>query len=133
MAAAGFAARKVLSLLDRGDLWTARVQIECTFRRHVLTMLEWQGRTGHDPITDTWYGGRNLADWADPQAAARLQNSGAAYEAASMRAALRNLLALYEQIADEVANRLGYLAAWQECARLYGWLRKQLDSTLDGP
>ena len=99
-------ATRVAKFTRRGDLWRAMYNLVNELNLRVLTLLEWQARaTGS---RDTWYGGRFLADWADPHALAALPGLFAHYDAADLQRALREAVALFRQLAQHTAAHLGY-------------------------
>jgi aminoglycoside 6-adenylyltransferase len=75
-------------------------------KEQLLTMMEWHVRAIHGPQHDTWYNGRYLSEWADPQAAAALPATFAAYNPADLRRALQQTLTLYDRLASETAAHL---------------------------
>jgi aminoglycoside 6-adenylyltransferase len=116
-------ANKAARLLCRGDRWRARHQADCLLQQQLLTMLEWHAwARGGATAPDTWYGGRYLDQWADPDAVAELPTLFAAGDPPSAWRALLASLALYRRLAQAVATAwsLRYPAAAD--AHVSAWL-----------
>jgi aminoglycoside 6-adenylyltransferase len=113
------AAFNAARFLLRGETWRFRQQLECTLRGSLLEMLEWHARLVGGPQADTWYGGRFLAEWADPRVAA-LEARG------SPQQELAAALALFRQLARETALMLSYSYPDAEDERVASWIEKTL-------
>lgn len=86
-------------------------------------MVEWQAKAKFGLTHDTWYHGRYLSQWADPQVVAALPETFAVYETADLQRAFQATLTLYDQLAAETAAILNfdYPTAGQQAALT--WLK----------
>lgn len=117
-------ATRAAKLLKRGELWGAKYQCDTDMKRHLLTMLEWHARATHGPNHDTWYDGRYLDQWADPQARADLPATFAAYDASDLWRALFATLDLFRRLAIETAEQLNYAYPIQAERHINAWLEE---------
>jgi aminoglycoside 6-adenylyltransferase len=101
-------AARAARFIDRGDLWRAKMACDADLKHLLLTMIEWQARAKNGRDYDTWYDGRYLSEWADPDIVAALPATFAAYDTADLRFAFQATLALYHQLAAETAAAFNY-------------------------
>lgn len=118
------AATRAAKLLKRGELWGAKYQCDTDMKRHLLTMFEWHARATHGSDHDTWYDGRYLDQWADPQALASLPATFAAYDASDLWRALFATLDLFRRLAIETAEQLNYAYPSQAEWHINAWLEE---------
>ncbi len=114
------AATRTARLLRRSELWQAKQQCDAALKAHLLKMLEWHARALYS--ADTWYDGRYMAQWADPQTLEVLSGVFARYEEADIWRALFATLTLFRRLAQETAARLGYAYPTQADSRISAWL-----------
>lgn len=93
--------------LRRGELWAAKDDVDCYMKADLAGMIEWH-TVATRPGTRTRGGGRYLERWADDRIVGALPASFAAYEPASVAAALIEMAALFRRVASETAGLLGY-------------------------
>lgn len=105
--------------LRRGELYIALGQCNGTLLRLLREILERHARASRGWQYDTWHDGRFFDQWADPRALSTLREAYARYDAADIRRSLSALMALFDRVAMETAERLGfnYPAAAPESAR----------------
>ena len=94
--------------LRRGEVWWARGGLEGRLNGLMRTMLEWHASFAGDGPRDTWFRGRFLEQWADPQVVARLPDATSRYDSADVARALPENHRLFMSLATAVAGRLGY-------------------------
>jgi aminoglycoside 6-adenylyltransferase len=99
-------ALRVAKFTSRGDLWRAMLNLILRLDLRLLTLIEWHARSRG--VADTWYDGRFMAEWADPRVLERLPGAFAHYNAADLRRALLEAVALFRLLAQETAGQLGY-------------------------
>lgn len=116
-------ASRVARFLRRGDLWRAKQLADNGLKERLLAMLAWQARARYGLAYDTWYNGRFLDEWADPEAIQRLPGTFALYEADSLWGALFSTLELYRWLARDTAGRLGYDYPETADGRISGWMQ----------
>lgn len=117
------AAARAARLIDRRDLWRAKFACDTELKKQLLTLLEWHAHAKNGLQHDTWYDGRNLAEWADPAALAALPETFAAYEAADLKRAFQATLTLYDRLAAETAAALHYPYPTPGQSAALKWLR----------
>jgi aminoglycoside 6-adenylyltransferase len=94
--------------LCRGELWSAKTCCDGYMKRHLLTMIAWHTGAQRGWQTNTWYGGRFLERWAPPEALAGLTTCFARYAEPEVWQALAQTSALFDRLAIETAQSLGY-------------------------
>jgi aminoglycoside 6-adenylyltransferase len=90
-------------------------------------MLEWHARLVYEPNSDTWYEGRFVEAWADPDALAALPKSFAAYNQDDLRRALLATITLYDRLASETAAVLRVQYPLSKHDDLRAWLEELLE------
>lgn len=91
--------------LRRGELWWARGGCDGHMKGLLLTMLTWQARASG---RDTWFRGRFLEQWAEPQAVQELHGAFAHYDHEDIWQALFETMQLFSRISLDTAARLGF-------------------------
>jgi aminoglycoside 6-adenylyltransferase len=97
----------VAKQIKRNNLWTVKYR-DWTMKQQLLAMLEWHARAAHGWDYDTWYEGKLITRWADPETLAELDQCFGHFDAGDSRRALLATMALFRRIAVETARRLGY-------------------------
>lgn len=114
--------------LGRGDLWRALNSLEAHMKcGGLLPMLAWHARATYGWQHDTWYGGRCVEQWADPQVVAALPATFARFDRADIRRALLATAALFHRLGHVVSARLEYSYPYELEQRVARWLHAQLD------
>jgi aminoglycoside 6-adenylyltransferase len=94
--------------LRRGELWWAKGGCDGHLKGLLQQMLEWHARAKLGPGHDTWFRGRFLEEWADPQAVSELRHAFAHYDVKDAWRALGVTMDLFSRIAPETAAALGF-------------------------
>ncbi|MCO6449408.1 MAG: aminoglycoside 6-adenylyltransferase [Caldilineales bacterium] len=95
-------ADKIARCLARGELFRAHRLLGGELQDEILKLLEWQAHTGSG--IDTWYGGRRLEQWADPQVLAELPDLFPAHESRDIAQALAAAIRLFRRLAEDIAR-----------------------------
>ncbi len=98
-----FEATQVPIYLARGDLWPAGLR-EAQMRALLLTMLEWNALARSHRTLDVWYDGHHLDEWLPERYRDRIAATHARYSAEDLLRALRELVDLYAEVAEETAT-----------------------------
>ncbi len=116
-------ASRAAKFIQRQDMWRAKDGCDSGLKKRLLTMIEWHTKAKCGLEHDTWYHGRYLNQWAAPDVVAALPDTFGAYELADLDRALQATLNLYDQLAGETAEILGfhYPTAGQQAA--LNWLK----------
>lgn len=116
-------AARAAKFIYRLDLWRGQSEMSGQLRRQLLTMIEWHARTQSGLHLDTWYDGRHMSVWADPQIVSFVPATFASFDAADMKRALEETIRLIHLLAGEIALALGlqYPNRGQQAA--VSWLR----------
>ena len=111
--------------LRRGELWTAiRCCDDYMKRELLLRMLEWQAQALQEEVVDTWFNGRFLEQWASPAALEKLRIAFAHYDEEDVWRALRESMALFDQLARETASRWGYEYPVENVEKVVRWVEE---------
>jgi hypothetical protein len=92
-------------------------------------MLQWHAAARHQDATDTWYGGRHIAQWLDPRLSASLPNVWSGYDVTQAWEALVATLDLFSVAAKEVADRNQFRYPTDDERRLRAWLSERQPRT----
>lgn len=103
-----YQAGRAAKLIARGDLWTGRACCDVYMKRLLLRMLAWQAQVRHSPDIETWYEGRNLERWADPDQIEALRDTFAHYDKDDVIRALFATMAQFSAAARETADGLAF-------------------------
>lgn len=114
--------------LRRGELWWTVTCLNCYMQRLMCRMMEWHAKATYGSNHDTWFRGRFLEEWANPQALKGLQNCFAHYDEEDIERALLAAMDLFRLMAIEVAEKLGYPYPTEAD----GQVRRWIDRTMQG-
>lgn len=105
--------------LLRGELWTAKMCVDCYLKRYLLQMIELY--CGRVRGTDVWHDGRFLDHWAEGWILDELDQCFAHYDKADLKDALLQTHALFAKLTQKTAAALGYDYPNQaeDCARAF--------------
>jgi len=114
--------------LLRKELWAAKFCVDNYMKWKLLWMIEQYEHAIHGQSYHTWYGGRFVDSWAEPDVAERLRKTFAHYDAKDMAAALWETMNLFRDLSKEVSNVYGleYPAHADEYAT--GWVRAKISA-----
>jgi len=120
-------ATRTARLLKRGELWQAKAQVDTVFKDRLLTMLEWHIQVKYGLERDTWYEGRYLKQWAEPDILAEIPATFARYQVDDLWRALSAGLTLFRRLATETAERLQYPYPTMADEHITSWLESIAD------
>lgn len=103
-AAAIMAARAVV----RDEPWLAKNR-DFDAKAELLKMIEWDHRSRYGTDYHTWFLGKHLDQWMDPDVRQELDRCWGAFPVADARAALVATVELYDSLACRTADTLGLL------------------------
>lgn len=92
--------------LCRGELWSAKMNIDAYLKNYLLKMIELYCYTKYK--CDVWHDGRFLDKWADDDIKSKLIDCFAHYDFEDMKKALDATEKLFARLAGEIAKMLGY-------------------------
>lgn len=93
--------------LARDDPWPAKVR-DWESKVQLLKMIEWDQKAKKGWKFDTWYGGRNLRNWADPKLVDRIDECWSGFSRADSARTLLKSLFLFDELSTRTANALGF-------------------------
>jgi len=112
--------------LRRGELWWTALCLNCKLQDQIRTMIEWHALAKTDGKQDTWFRGRFLEEWADPQITRELRKTFTHYDKKDIRKALIASTTLFNHIAKETAQKLGYPYPTDKEQKIEKWIEKTL-------
>jgi aminoglycoside 6-adenylyltransferase len=110
----------------RGELWWALTCLHCRLAQLQLRMTEWQARASHGRGFDTWFRGRFLEEWADPEVIEGLKTAFGHYDRQDAVAALCESMKLFRQTAIKTANKLNLHYPNDADEKITQWIRSRL-------
>lgn len=125
-----YQAMQVAKFIRRRDLWRVKAH-DHLLKKHLLAMLEWHAQATQGPDLDTWYGGRFLRQWVNPDTWSELHRTYGAFGAAESWRALLASMALFHRLATETADRLNLAYPAQVEERLSAWVRAMYEGDHD--
>jgi aminoglycoside 6-adenylyltransferase len=112
--------------LRRGEIWMAQSNTNNYIIWRLLQMIEWHAKATHGWDYDTWHNGRFLEKWADPRIVAQLRGTTADYNEVDIQRAMLARLDLFRWVAQETAERLGYVYPIEADRHVMDWIQKTL-------
>ena len=112
--------------LQRGELWTAKTCSDDYMKRLLLQMMIWHSRATKGWNYDTWFRGRFLEEWVDRRALEQLRIAFAHYDKDDIMRALLATMDLFQWIAMETGEKLGYPYPTEADESITGWVRNCL-------
>ena len=109
--------------LMRGELWWAKMSSDCYMQHLLLRMIEWHARAKRGWNYDTWFRGRFLEKWADPQVLMQMREVFSHYDEADVKRGLLAAVGLFRALALETAGRLGYSYPKEADMQVTEWIR----------
>ena len=116
----------VTKKLRRGEL---AVAVECQNAHQGTTLrqfVEWQAEARSGGATNTYYGGRFLERWAEPETVAGLAIWQSHYDNADVARSILDGMELFRMLATEVAAAVGAAYPAQAHDSIRGWLARAL-------
>jgi len=111
--------------LVRGELWMALATVGHQVEEQMLVMLQWHTAARHQDATDTWYGGRHIAQWLDPRLSAALPKTWSGYDVDQAWEALVATLDLFSVAARQVADTGRFHYPADDERQLREWLSER--------
>jgi len=112
----------------RGELWWGLTCVNCRLAHLLQQMIEWQARATHGNRYDTWFRGRFLEMWADPETLEELKDSFARYNKQDAAIALKASMDLFRKTALDVAKKLNYRYPTDADKKVTEWTEACLSS-----
>ena len=94
--------------LQRGELWASIVCLDRNMQQKLLWIIECCMHIRKGKEYNTWYGGRFLDFWVDPDIREDLGRCFSQYSSADMLRALTEITVLFRRLAKEAAQALGF-------------------------
>lgn len=110
----------------RGELWWALTCLHCRLAQLQLRMTEWQARASHGKSYDTWFRGRFLEEWADPEVIDGLKTAFSHYDRQDAVVALEASMNLFRETAVRTANKLSLQYPNDADKEITRWIRSRL-------
>jgi aminoglycoside 6-adenylyltransferase len=112
----------------RGELWWSLTCLNCRLANQLRQMIEWQARATHGKDYDSWFRGRFLEAWAEPEALKGLEDSFARYTKQDAVAALKAAMDLFRKTATDTANKLNFKYPTDADKKIAEWIEIHLPS-----
>jgi aminoglycoside 6-adenylyltransferase len=109
--------------LLRGELWWAKMSSDCYMQHLLLRMIEWHARAKRGWNYETWFRGRFLEKWADPEVLSQMRDVFSHYDEADVEQGLLAAISLFRVLALETAERLGYSYPREANMQVTEWIR----------
>ena len=114
--------------LLRGELWWALTCLNCRLPFLQLRMTEWQARAIHGENYDTWFRGRFLESWANPEVIAGLSNSFSHYDENDAFKALEAAMNLFRKTSVTTAEKLKFQYPLEADKKISTWIKSQISA-----
>jgi aminoglycoside 6-adenylyltransferase len=114
--------------LMRGELWWALTCLNCHLASLQLRMIEWEAHITHGENYDTWFRGRFLETWGNPEVITGLRASFAHYDPNDACAALEASINLFRQTSMMTAEKLGFQYPLEADRKISTWIKSQLSA-----
>jgi aminoglycoside 6-adenylyltransferase len=114
--------------MRRGELWVAKFCCDGYMKRLLLRMIEWHACTVHGWGFDTWFEGRFLERWTDPEILVELRKTFAHYDASDIKNALLQTIEMHRRLSIETSTKLGYHIPDEKYSEIFGLVRSYLDT-----
>ncbi len=114
--------------VKRGELWWAKSCSDCYMQQLMLQMMEWHARTLQGQDYDTWFRGRFLEEWVEPEVLKDLRKTFSHYDEKDIGRALVASFNLFRKMAYEISAKLGYSYPDKAGEIVTSWILNCLDS-----
>jgi hypothetical protein len=108
--------------LVRNELWMALGTVDKQVKQCTLAMMEWHAIATNPSLGETWYGGRQVQEWADPRWVTALHPTWPSYDSEGAWDALLATLDLFSTMAQETAQALGHPYPVEDELRVRIWI-----------
>lgn len=109
--------------VQRGELWMAARSCNHYLKNLVLQMMAWETQGNHGWQCNTWYEGRFVEEWAQPQSLTEFSRSFAQYDQEDIRRALSVSMDLFLRTSKEVASKLGFEYPDEQQQKVSKWIQ----------
>jgi len=114
------------NMVLRGELWRARTIIDGLLRQQILRMMEWHAKAENGEAYDTWYDGRFLDDWVEPQVLALLPQIFAPFDTAGTRRAILASISLMNRLGQQTVEKWSYPYPIENQTQIQEWIEDSL-------
>lgn len=97
----------LVKYLHRGELWQVKLR-DAGIKRRLLQMIEWHAQASHDWDYDTWFVGKHMQSWVEPEIWHAFFEIFARFDREDSWRGVCSLMPLYRRLAGETAQRLNY-------------------------
>lgn len=97
----------LVKYLHRGDLWHVKLR-DAGIKKRLLQMLEWHAQAAHNGELDTWFAGKYMQSWVQPELWDAFSGIFARFDKEDSWRAVLALIPLYRRLAIETAAHLNY-------------------------
>lgn len=111
------------NMVRRGELWRARMITDGPLRQQLLRILEWHAKAGNGEACDTWYDGRFLDEWVEPQVLALLPGIFAPFDEAGTRRAILAFMTLMDKLGRQTAEKWSYPYPIENQTHILDWIK----------
>jgi len=110
-----------LKKIQRGEIWTAKMCVDCYMKSLMLRMIEWDHQLDQKEPKDIWHNGRFFEDYVDQDIQEELKGCFSHYEKADIILALQNSMNLFSHLSKEVTKTLSiqYPQKAEDFVRVY--------------
>jgi aminoglycoside 6-adenylyltransferase len=114
------------NMLLRGELWRARNITDSQIRQQILCMLEWHAKVVNGRAYDTWYDGRFLADWVDPQLLPLLPQIFGPFDVPGTRRVISASMTVMDSLGRQTAEKWSYPYPIENQTHIQEWIEASL-------
>lgn len=94
----------------------------------LLRMIEWHSHVRRGWSYDTWFRGRFLEKWAEPEVLEEMRRAFSHYDEADVQRGLLATMALFQTIAVEVAEKLSFAYPLDADKRVTEWIKERFSN-----
>jgi aminoglycoside 6-adenylyltransferase len=125
-----FQTTKIARLLMRDELRQAHTILEQSLRVDFLRLLEMEARIRTNDTTQTWYDGRRLDEWANPNILKKIPETFGQFDLQSQAKALLALSDLFEELSQNISDQTSYAFPQKAFNQIKAWLCQTIGSCL---
>jgi aminoglycoside 6-adenylyltransferase len=112
--------------LARGEYWVSAQSVNGYLNAKLLAMLEWHERATRGIDYQTWYDGRRLERWVDPEILPAIGEQFSRYDPADQRRVMRAKAKLFAELAAKAAAGFGFSLETGSFSKLTAWVDANL-------
>jgi hypothetical protein len=114
--------------LVRGELWMALETVDHQVKECLLTLIEWHAVAVDPNLTDTFYGGRHIQQWADDRWFPSLLQARSRFDISEAWDALFVSLDLLSEVGSELARALDTTYPAEQEIRVRQWMEARRET-----